>query len=249
MISFPEPYVVLVTGAASGIGAAAAAQLCQLGATVLAADRDLAGLERLMADHPGPRLFIHELDVTDDAAIAELVGSLGTAHGSLHALVNCVGINPDAGTPSHEVDLDTFDLVYRVNLRAALSLTRSVLPAMLDAGYGRIAHVASIAGKEGNPRMASYSATKAGLIGLVKALGREYATTGVTINALAPAVINTPLVAAAPQDVVQGMLSRIPMGRPGRLSEVADMLTLMASPACSYTTGFTFDLSGGRATY
>ena len=249
MISFPHPYVVLITGAASGIGAATAARLSELGATVAAADRDLAGLRRLEADLPGRRLSLHQLDVTDDLAVAGLVGHVADDLGRLDALVNCVGINPDAGTPSHEVDLDTFDHVYRVNLRAALSLTRAVLPVMLSAGYGRIAHVASIAGKEGNPRMASYSATKAGLIGLVKALGREYATTGVTVNALAPAVIRTPLVDATPAAVVEGMLSRIPMGRAGLLSEVADMLALMASPACSYTTGFTFDLSGGRATY
>lgn len=249
MIAFPGNYVVLVTGAASGIGAATAVRLGGLGVTVLAADRDPQGLEKLTADHSDLELHAHGLDVTDDAAIAELVGSARKKHGRIDALINCVGINPDAGTPSHEVDLGTFDLVYRVNLRAALSLTRAVLPVMLDAGYGRIAHVASIAGKEGNPRMVSYSATKAGLIGMVKALGREYATTGVTVNALAPAVINTPLVEATLPDVVEGMLSRIPMGRPGHLAEVADVLALMASPVFSYTTGFTFDLSGGRATY
>jgi 2-dehydro-3-deoxy-L-rhamnonate dehydrogenase (NAD+) len=249
MTEFPAGYIAAITGAGSGIGAATCSHLLARGVTVLAYDRDRDGLQRLADRHRDPRLLTAELDLTDDAAVSSAVQAALAQQQRLDALINCVGINPDAGTPSHLVDLDVFDTVYRVNLRSALVLTRAVLPAMLEAGYGRIAHVASIAGKEGNPRMASYSASKAGLIGLVKALGREYADTGVTINALAPAVIRTPMVEATPPDVVEAMLSRIPMGRPGELSEVAAMLAMIASPGCSYTTGFTFDLSGGRATY
>jgi 3-oxoacyl-[acyl-carrier protein] reductase len=249
MTRFPPGYTVMLMGGASGIGRAAALHLSADGVIVHVYDRDLSGLRSLADDVTGTQITIHALDVTDDEAVAKAVSQLVRDAPQLHALINTVGINPDAGTPSHQVDLATFDLVYRVNLRAAMVLTKAVLPRMLSTGYGRIVHVASIAGKEGNPRMASYSVTKAGLIGLVKALGREYATTGVTINAIAPAVIRTPLVDAQPDEVVQAMLARIPMGRMGELNEVAAMLAFMVSPACSYTTGFTFDLSGGRATY
>jgi 3-oxoacyl-[acyl-carrier protein] reductase len=249
MGTFPSGYTVMLAGGASGIGRATALHLASSGIKVHAFDRDPEGLASLARDAAGTTLETHPLDVTDDKAIADAINLLTSDTSELHALINTVGINPDAGTPSHEVDLDTFDLVYRVNLRAAMSLTKAVLPSMLKAAYGRIVHVASIAGKEGNPRMASYSATKAGLIGLTKALGREYATTGVTINSIAPAVIRTPLVDATPPEVVQGMLARIPMGRAGELDEIAAMLAFMISPSCSFTTGFTFDLSGGRATY
>jgi 3-oxoacyl-[acyl-carrier protein] reductase len=246
---FPAGYTTMLAGAGSGIGRATALHLSARGVTIHAYDRDPAGLAILEHDASGVPIQVHILDVTDDDAVIEAVGALISSGAHLHALINTVGINPDAGTPSHDVDMSTFDLVYRVNLRAAMVLTKAVLPGMLGAGYGRIAHVASIAGKEGNPRMASYSATKSGLIGLTKALGREYATTGVTINAIAPAVIRTPLVDATAPEVVQGMLARIPMGRAGELDEVATMLAFMVSPGCSFTTGFTFDLSGGRATY
>jgi 3-oxoacyl-[acyl-carrier protein] reductase len=128
-------------------------------------------------------------------------------------------------------------------------VAQAVLPRMLAQNYGRILHVASIAGKEGNAGMAAYSASKAGLIGLVKSMAKDYAETGVTINALAPAVIQTPLVDALPQATIDYMTAKIPMRRCGTLEEVAAMIAWIVSPACSFTTGFTFDLSGGRATY
>ncbi len=251
-MAIPDGYVVLVTGGASGIGRATALGLAAVGARVIAADRSADGLAEVAAaadSADGHELQTVELDVTDDAAVASVVNELVRRHGRIDALINCVGINPDAGTPSHEVDLDVFDTVYRVNLRSALVLSQAALRPMLSAGYGRIVHLASIAGKEGNPRMASYSATKAGLIGLVKALGREYATTGVTVNAVAPAVIRTPLVEATAPEVVEGMLARIPMGRVGELSEIVALLRWAIDPEAGFTTGFTYDLSGGRATY
>jgi 2-dehydro-3-deoxy-L-rhamnonate dehydrogenase (NAD+) len=150
---------------------------------------------------------------------------------------------------AHDVDLEDFDTVYRINLRGALVASQAVLPGMLEQNYGRILHVASIAGKEGNAGMAAYSATKAGLIGLVKSMAKDYAETGITINALAPAVIQTPMVDALPQATVDYMTAKIPMRRCGTLQEVAAMIAWIVSPACSFTTGFTFDLSGGRATY
>jgi len=150
---------------------------------------------------------------------------------------------------AHAVDLEDFDAVCRINLRGALVLSQAVLPQMQAQNYGRILHVASIAGKEGNAGMTAYSASKAGLIGLVKSMAKDYAETGITINALAPAVILTPMVEALPQATVDYMTTKIPMRRCGTLQEVSEMIAWIVSPACSFTTGFTFDLSGGRATY
>ena len=144
---------------------------------------------------------------------------------------------------------DDFRRVLEINLIGAFVLSQAVLGALREAGYGRILHIASIAGKEGNAGMVSYSASKAGLIGMVKSMGKEYAQEGITVNALAPAVIWTPMVEAMPQSQVDYMTQRIPMGRLGRLEEVAEMAAWIVSPAASFTTGFTFDLTGGRATY
>jgi 3-oxoacyl-[acyl-carrier protein] reductase len=188
-------------------------------------------------------------DVTDEQTIAPAIDRIVAALGSLEALVNCAGITGKTNVKGHEVDLADFDAVYRINLRGALVVAQAVLPRMLAQNYGRILHVASIAGKEGNAGMAAYSASKAGLIGLVKSMAKDYAETGVTINALAPAVIQTPLVDALPQATIDYMTAKIPMRRCGTLEEVAAMIAWIVSPACSFTTGFTFDLSGGRATY
>jgi len=169
--------------------------------------------------------------------------------GRLHGLVNCAGITGRTNIKGHEVDLADFDAVYRINLRGAMVVSKAVLPRLLKHGYGRLLHVASIAGKEGNAGMAAYSATKAGLIGLVKSLAKDYPESGVTVNALAPAVIRTPLVDKLPAATVTYMTDKIPMRRCGELDEAAHMIAWIVSPACSFTTGFTFDLSGGRATY
>lgn len=145
--------------------------------------------------------------------------------------------------------MDDFDHVIAVNLRGAFVLSQAVLPHLLDHGYGRLLHVASIAGKEGNAGMVSYSAAKAALIGMVKSMGKEYAPTGVTINALAPAVIRTAILDVVPATQVEYMTSRIPRARCGELEEAAEMIAWILSPAASFSTGFTFDLSGGRAVY
>src|SRR5262249_42421159 len=151
--------------------------------------------------------------------------------------------------PAHQVDPDDFELVYQINLRGAFLLSQIVLPHMLNQKYGRVLHIASIAGKEGNAGMTAYSATKAGLIGLVKSMAKDYVDSNITINALAPAVIRTAMVDALPQQTVDYMTAKIPMRRCGELDEAAQMIAWIVSPACSFTTGFTFDLSGGRATY
>ena len=251
VVSKDGSYSVLIVGAGSGIGKATAEYLAFLGAAVVCADRDSAGAEKVageIASRKG-RAVALAMDVTDEATTRAAVAQAQGKFGRLHAVVNCAGITGRTNVKGHEVDLVDFDSVYRINLRGALVLSRAVLPAMLAQGYGRVLHVASIAGKEGNAGMAAYSATKAGLIGLVKSLAKDYPETGVTINALAPAVVRTPLVDALPEATVKYMTDKIPMRRCGDLSEVASMIAWIVSPACSFTTGFTFDLSGGRATY
>lgn len=240
----------IVVGAARGIGRAAAERLAGQGARVVGFDRDEAALQAttsaLVAE--GLNVTARPVDVTDDRATAAAVEAT-LAEGPVQILVNCAGITGETNRKPHQVDPEDFDRVYRVNLRAAFLLTRLVAPAMVAQGYRRMLHVASMAGKEGNAGMLAYSATKAGLIGLVKSAGKDYADTGVTINALAPAVIRTDMVAAVPAALIKDLTDRIPMRRTGRLDEVAAMIAFIVSPACGFCTGFTFDLSGGRATY
>jgi|SRR6185503_2171496 NAD(P)-dependent dehydrogenase (short-subunit alcohol dehydrogenase family) len=250
-LSKNRPYTAIVVGAGSGIGRAAAEFLAGEGVAVGCLDRDGAAAAETARriEGSGAKSIAVTGDVTDERTIAPAIDRIVAALGSLEALVNCAGITGKTNVKGHEVDLADFDAVYRINLRGALVVAQAVLPRMLAQNYGRILHVASIAGKEGNAGMAAYSASKAGLIGLVKSMAKDYAETGVTINALAPAVIQTPLVDALPQATIDYMTAKIPMRRCGTLEEVAAMIAWIVSPACSFTTGFTFDLSGGRATY
>ncbi|MGH6952987.1 MAG: SDR family NAD(P)-dependent oxidoreductase [Alphaproteobacteria bacterium] len=245
------PYVVAVVGAASGIGRESAAHMAALGAAVACLDRDGEGAEHTAAAirARGGAGQAWVMDVTDPTLTERAIAAAEDDFGRIHALVNCAGITGRTNVKSHEVDLADFDQVYRTNLYGALVVSKVVLPRMLKRGYGRLLHVASIAGKEGNAGMAAYSATKAGLIGLVKTMGKDYAGTGITVNALAPAVIMTPMVESLPKATVDYMTAKIPLSRLGELAEVAAMIAWIVSPACSFTTGFTFDLSGGRATY
>lgn len=245
-MSYPEGYAAAVAGAASGVGRAAALRLAARGVSVACLDRhDPAET----AAECGRGALGRALDITDAAACERAIGEVVGAFGRLDALVNCAGVVGKTNVISESVDLDDFETVVRINLTGALFLSRPALRIMREAGYGRILHVASIAGKEGNAGMAAYSASKAGLIGLVKVMGKEYAESGVTINALAPAVIRTPMVAAMPEAQVRYMTDKIPMKRCGELDEAAAMIGWIISPECSFTTGFTFDMTGGRAVY
>jgi 3-oxoacyl-[acyl-carrier protein] reductase len=241
-----EGQVILVTGAASGIGKQIAIDLCSRGAKVVASDRNLPALQEISHKHS---MSVYEVDFLDEKSIVDLVSKVETEVGAISAVVNCVGILGKNGDPIEFLDIQDFDYVYAVNLRGAVILTKSVIAGMAQRGYGRILHIASISGKEGNPYLVAYSATKAGLIGMVKSVGKEYATTGVTINAMAPALIESPMSASFSEQQMTALKSKIPMERLGKGQEVADLAAWIISPACSFTTGFTFDLSGGRATY
>ena len=249
MTYFPSrPYNVAIVGAASGIGAAAARFLAREGVRVACLDRDGDGAGA-RARSIGGNAMAARCDVTDPASVREAIGATVRELEQVHGLVNCAGITGKTNVKGHEVELADFDRVYDINLRGAFIVSQAILKHMLPFGFGRVLHVASIAGKEGNAGMTAYSATKAGLIGMVKSLGKDYPETGITINALAPAVIRTPLVDALPEATVRYMTDKIPMRRCGELDEAAAMIAWIISPACSFTTGFTFDLTGGRATY
>ena len=241
--------VVLVVGAASGIGKAAAQLIAARGATVVIADLDTDGLSTLQRELGFDDNQVKKVDLSNQASIQSLVSSIIADQGHIDALVNTAGIVGPTNTKVEDMDWAIFEKTVSINLFGAIWVTQAVLPHMKARKYGRIAHVASIAGKEGNPGMHAYNTSKAGLIGFVKGVGKEVAGDGITINAFAPAVIRTPFNAGTSEETLMYMLGRIPMGRVGEPEEAAEMLAFMVSKACSFTTGFTFDASGGRATY
>lgn len=243
--------IAIVTGAASGIGKATVEVLCERGATVVASDRDEATLNKVVAEFQalGLKVSATVCDMSDPESVRNLVSSTKKALGSVDIGVNCAGITGPLGKKAHEVDLADFDLTISINLRGAYVFSQELFKVMVPNKWGRIMHIASMAGKDGNPNMSPYNASKAGLIGIVKGMGKEYADTGVTINAIAPAVIRTNMIADQPDEVLKYTVSKIPMGRVGEPEEVARTIAYACSPACSFTTGFVFDASGGRTVY
>lgn len=243
--------VAIVTGAASGIGRHVAARLAREGAQVWAWDRDQAALAALQPGSPtdGAPAGTHALDIADDAGVKRAIDEIVARAGRLDVLVHCAGIVGPNARPITDVSLEEYERVIRVNLIGSFVVTKHAAAAMVPRQYGRILLFASIAGKEGNAGMCAYSSSKAGVIGLAKAVGKELATTGVTVNAIAPGVIRTPLVDAMAPEQVTYMTDKIPMKRTGTLDEVTGLATWIVSPEASFTTAFTFDLSGGRATY
>jgi len=226
--------VALVTGGASGIGAAAAERLRSGGARVVTFDRDAS------ADVQGDMARSADLD----AAAAKVESELGR----LDILVNSAGI-PGESLRTVDVADQEWQRVLAVNASGSFFACRAVIPGMVARGYGRIVLVASIAGKEGNPMAAAYSASKAAVIALTKAIGKDLAGTGVLVNCIAPAVIETPILAGLSQAHIDYMVERIPLGRMGKPEEVAALICWLASEECSFSTGATYDISGGRAVY
>lgn len=248
MTSRFKEQVAIVTGGADGLGLALAKRLISEGARVVVFDAAEAKVKSASAQL-GPSADAFKLDVTNPVEVQAAVEEVMMTRGRVDALINCAGITGKTGIKSHEVALEDFDRVMAVNVRGSLVTFQAVLPHMLQRGYGRVLHIASISGKEGNAGMMAYSVSKAAVIGMTKVQGKEFAGTGVTVNALAPAVIRTAMVDAMPAEQVKYMTDKIPMQRCGTLDEFAAMAAFIVSPENSFTTGFVFDLSGGRATY
>ena len=240
--------VALITGGADGLGFALARRLTEAGARVCLLDINGEKLEHARKTL-GQQCQTYVTDIGKPEDVRLTTEEIMKALGRIDVLVNSAGITGRTNLKSHEVDVANFDLVMKLNIRGTFLTCQAVLPHMLAANYGRILNIASIAGKEGNAGMVAYSTSKAAVIGMTKSMGKEYAETGITINALAPAVIRTALVEAMPEAQVCYMTDKIPMKRCGTLDEFAAMAEFIVSPANSFTTGFTFDLSGGRAVY
>jgi len=231
--------VALVTGGASGIGAAIAGRLHSEGARV--GSIDIGGTP------PGGVLAL-VADVSDTAQIAAALARTEAELGPVDVLVCAAGI-PGASLSTVDVSDEEWRRVMSIDADGVFFCNRAVLPGMVERGYGRIVNVASIAGKEGNPMAAAYSSAKAAVIAMTKAIGKDIARTGVLVNCIAPAVIETPILAGMSEEHVDYMIERIPLGRMGSADEVAALACWLASDECTFSTGATFDISGGRAVY
>ena len=226
--------VVIVTGAASGIGKSAAELIASRGAKVVCVDLNQLGVDQTVTSilNLGGKAESAVLDISNQKGISDFISQTFSKDKRIDALINCAGYPGPTGKFVEEINWDDFQKVVAVNLFGAIWLTQSVLPFMKKQKYGRIVQVASIAGKEGNPKMAPYNTAKSGLIGFVKGVAKEVATDGITINALAPAVIATPINVNTAKETLDYMISKIPAGRLGEPSEVAEIIAFMGSKAC-----------------
>ncbi len=231
--------VALVTGGASGIGAAVARRLLAEGAAVASLD--------LRAEAPEGVLALAG-DISDSPQVDAAVARVEAEVGPIDVLVSSAGV-PGESLPTGEITDEEWRRVMAINADGVFYCNRAVIPGMVARGYGRIVNIASIAGKEGNPMAAAYSASKAAVIAMTKAIGKDLARTGVLVNCVAPAVIDTPILEDVSQEHIDYMVERIPMGRMGRPEEVAALVCWLASEECSFSTGATYDISGGRAVY
>ncbi|AWK74302.1 3-oxoacyl-ACP reductase [Rhodococcus oxybenzonivorans] len=230
MSTYPEGATALVTGGASGIGAACAKRLTDAGVRVVTADVATGADEHL--------------DVTDADAVEKLAARLGR----VDILVNSAGVvGPSA--PLVDVDLGDWRRTFRINVDGTFLLCRAFVPAMTDAGWGRVVNLASIAAKDGNPNQSAYSASKAAVIALTKSLGKEVAKTGVLANVVAPAAVQSPMNAGTDPAILARSQSLTPMARMGRPEEIAELVAWLCSQALSFSTGAVYDASGGRASY
>src|SRR5215469_18497555 len=237
----------VITGGAAGIGLSVARRLIESGGRVSLWDRDGAALERARADL-GKAAETRIVDVVDAASVDAAARDTAAALERLDALVCSAGIT-GPNTTTWDYPVDAWRQVIEVNLNAIFYCNRAVVPLMLKADYGRIVNIASVAGKEGNPNAPAYSASKAGVIGLTKSLGKELAKSGIRVNCVAPAAVKTAIFDQMTQAHIDFMLSKIPMGRFGTVDEIAALVAWLCTEECSFSTGAVFDLSGGRATY
>ena len=237
----------IVTGGATGIGEAISRRLAEAGATICILDTDLPGATEV-ADSLPHRAFALQADVSQAESVNRAVDEVLARTGRIDILVNNAGIAGKAAPIWEQTD-DDWQRAISVNLTGVFNFCRAVAPHMRRRQYGRIVNIASIAGKEGNPRMVAYSATKAGVIGLTKSLGKELATDGICVNAVSPAVVQTRILDQLTPEQIAYMTDKIPMKRTGRPEEIAAVVHFLASPDCSFVTAQCYDASGGRATY
>jgi len=253
-----ENKLVVVTGAGRGIGRAMALAFAQKRSDVALLDLNQTDLDRTreLCEAESVRCRTYLCNVTREEDVSNTLDGVVRDFGRLDVMINNAGITKDAllvkvqdGKVVGKMSLDQWRAVIDVNLTGTFLTCRAVAPGMEKRGYGRIVNIASIAGKEGNPNACAYSASKAGVISLTKSLGKELATTGVRVNCIAPAVIETEMLEQSTREHIAYMVSKIPMGRLGQVDEVAALVCWLASEECSFSTGAVFDISGGRATY
>jgi 3-oxoacyl-[acyl-carrier protein] reductase len=239
----------VITGGGRGMGFAVAKRFLENGASVSLwdiSDDTLAKAREALS--PLGNVTTQRVDVSDYADVEAAAAATADQLGGIEILVNSAGI-AGVNVPLVEYPLDTWYAVQNANLNGIFHTCRAIVPYMEKSDYGRIANISSVAGKEGNPNASAYSVSKAAVIGLTKSLGKELATTNIRVNALCPAVIMTEMLEDVTEEQLGYMLAKIPMGRPGTVGEIAAMVSFMCSDECSYTTGFVFDMTGGRATY
>jgi 2-dehydro-3-deoxy-L-rhamnonate dehydrogenase (NAD+) len=239
--------VAVITGGATGIGLAVAQRLVASGGRVSLWDSDPVALESAKAAL-GAAADARLVDVADATSVDAAASQTASALGTIDALVCSAGIT-GPNTSTWDYPVDAWRRVIDVNLNGVFLCNRAIVPIMLGHGYGRIVNIASVAGKEGNPNAPAYSASKAGVIGLTKSVGKELAKTGVRVNCVTPAAVKTGIFDQMTPAHIEFMLSKIPLGRFGQVDEIAAMIAWLCTEECSFSTGAVFDLSGGRATY
>jgi len=241
-----EEQVAIITGGAGGLGSAIARRFARSNIKSALWDIDLAKTGRIATEMPGARAY--RVDVTDYGAVEEATQKVVDDFGRIDILVNSAGINGPIA-PLVEYPLEGWHSTMALNLDGAFYCCRAVIRVMLKSGYGRVVNMSSIGGKEGNPNASCYAASKSGVIGMTKALGKELAHTEIRVNCVAPAAIDTEILSQLTPEFKAQVIAKIPMGRLGRAEEVADLVNWLASEECSFSTGAVFDISGGRATY
>ncbi len=246
-----ENQVAVISGGADGLGYGIAERIAQEGGSIALFDINEMLLAKALKTfkEKSYRAEGYKVDISAEYDVQRAMGFVQTNFGKIDIMVNSAGIIGPTNTKITDYPVEEYDKIYAVNLRGAFLMTKHAVKAMEKNNYGRILLIASIAGKEGNPFMAGYSSMKAGVTGLVKGIGKEYAQTGITVNGLAPAVIKTAMNENTAPEQLAYMTAKIPMGRLGTVEEVASIATWIVSKEASFNTGFIFDLSGGRATY